>query len=60
MLFAKIWFVHPDGPHPEKIGPPCPYCAKPLFTEQSKQCLQCGWDWHNLSNPVQHITNKPA
>src|SRR5689334_803087 len=53
-IFAKIWFIHPDGPHPAKVKPPCPYCGKPLFTEKSRQCLQCGWDWHDAKRPVQH------
>jgi hypothetical protein len=59
MLFAKIWAIHPNGPHPVRVGPPCPYCGKPLFSDGTRQCLQCGWDWHNPKNPVQHVV-KPV
>ena len=58
LRWAKIWALHPDGPQSHKIGPPCPYCAHPLFTDQSKQCLECGWDWHDASRPVQHVVKK--
>lgn len=57
-VFAKIWWIHPDGPHEAKVRPPCPYCGKPLFTEKSRQCLQCGWDWHDAGKPVQHPVKK--
>jgi hypothetical protein len=55
MVFAKIWAVHPNGPHPERVGPPCPYCGKPLFSEKTRQCIQCGWDWHDPDKPVRHV-----
>lgn len=58
VAFAKIWALHPDGPCPRKEGPPCPYCGQPLFTSLSKQCLRCGWDWHDAARPVQHILKK--
>jgi hypothetical protein len=59
-VFAKIWWSHPDGPHAPKITLPCPYCAEPLPTEKSKQCLRCGWDWHDPAKPVQHpVKNGP-
>ncbi len=55
LIFAKIWVIHPNGPHPERFGPPCPYCGSRLFSEGTRQCIQCGWDWHDPSNPVQHV-----
>jgi hypothetical protein len=58
LRWAKIWVLHPNGPQSHKIGPPCPYCGQPLFTDQSKQCLECGWDWHNALRPVQHVVKK--
>jgi ribosomal protein L37E len=57
-VFAKIWWSHPDGPHQAKVTPPCPYCGEPLFTEKTKQCLHCGWDWHDSAKPVQHPVTK--
>jgi hypothetical protein len=57
-LFAKIWFIHPDGPHAQKERPPCPYCGTPLFTPKSRQCLHCGWDWHDAAHPVRHAVKK--
>jgi hypothetical protein len=54
LAMAKIWALHPNGPHPKKDGPPCPYCSRPLFTSKTKQCLHCGWDWHDAKHPVQH------
>ena len=56
-VFAKIWAAHPDGPHAAVIHPPCPFCGRPLFTERSKQCVQCGWDWHDAEHPVRHQTS---
>lgn len=56
--WAKIWVLHPDGPRQRVMGPPCPYCGKELFTTQTKQCLQCGWDWHDPSHPVRHVVKK--
>ncbi|WP_430452075.1 hypothetical protein [Rhodopirellula europaea] len=29
------------------VGPPCPYCSKPLASKYAQQCLHCGADWHN-------------
>lgn len=57
MRFAKIWAIHPHGPHPERQGTPCPYCGKPLFSDDTRQCIQCGWDWHDPAHPVQHVVN---
>ena len=31
----------------------CPYCESPLATPKARQCLVCGWDWHDPDNPVQ-------
>ncbi len=60
MVFAKIWWSHPSGPHAAKLTPPCPHCGRPLFTERSRQCLQCGWDWHDPAKPVHHpVKQKP-
>lgn len=58
MVFAKIWWSHPQGPHAAKLALPCPYCGRPLFSQRSKQCLQCGWDWHDSARPVQHPVKK--
>jgi hypothetical protein len=59
MATAKIWYVHPEGPHAEKIHPPCPYCEAPLISDASLQCLKCGWDWHDFNHPVRHATKPP-
>ena len=42
--WAKIWVLHPNG---ADSGTPCPYCGKPLRTEEAKQCRHCLTDWHN-------------
>jgi ribosomal protein L37E len=61
MIFAKIWWSHPSGPHQAKVHPPCPHCGQPLFTEKTKQCLHCGRDWHDPAKPVQHpVKKKPS
>ncbi len=52
LLWAKIWLLHPHGPHPmfpDANGPPCPYCGRPLRTAKAQQCLECGADWHGRS-----------
>lgn len=59
MRFAKIWVIHPTGPHVAKIHPPCPYCGKPLFSTGTRQCLSCGWDWHDKDNPKK-LTSDPV
>jgi len=60
LRWAKIWALHPDGPRSHKNGPPCPYCGEPVFTPASKQCLECGWDWHDSQRPVQHRVKTKA
>ena len=50
LAWAKIWVSHPTGPKPEHTRgntSPCPYCGKPLRTDQAKQCFHCGADWHH-------------
>ena len=47
VVLAKVWVVHPNGPHKARIKPPCPFCGEPLFSERTRQCLKCDWDWHN-------------
>ncbi len=56
---AKIWVLHPTGPHAAKIHPPCPYCSAPLFSMDSRQCVKCGWDWHDQAHPVKRATEPP-
>jgi hypothetical protein len=34
----------------------CPYCNSFLASDKAKQCLACGWDWHDPSNPVKRGT----
>lgn len=49
MTWAKIWSLHPDGPHRmfgENDAPPCNFCGRQLRTKQAKQCVECGADWH--------------
>jgi len=60
LRWGKIWALHPKGPqeHKQKFGPPCPYCGEDLFTKRTKQCLECGWDWHDPLNPVRHKTKR--
>ena len=60
LVFAKIWAVHPDGSHPARNGPPCHYCGRHLFSEGTRQCIRCGWDWHDPKNPVQHVVDLRA
>lgn len=51
--WAKIWAIHPDGPHEARPAPvPCPYCDLPL-NPQAKQCPLCKMDWHNPDKIVQ-------
>jgi hypothetical protein len=56
LRWAKIWVSHPSGPQTKhgKDGPPCPYCGKPLRTDQAKQCIFCGMDWHDPRNIICH------
>lgn len=46
LRWAKIWAVHPNGPEPKYVGPPCPHCGEQLRTAKARQCLSCGADWH--------------
>lgn len=46
LRWAKIWAMHPNGPEPQYVGPPCPHCGEPLRTAKAQQCLSCGADWH--------------
>ena len=57
-FFAKLWMIHPHGPHEEKKHLPCPYCGAGLPTEKSQQCLSCGWDWHDFERPIRHVVKK--
>ncbi|MDB2687098.1 hypothetical protein N9Y42_07780 [Mariniblastus sp.] len=46
---GKLSLVHSDSGDSKKFwteAPPCPQCGKQLITKLSKQCLQCGADWH--------------
>lgn len=49
--WSKIWVIHAGSPSPEYLGPPCPYCGKPLRTSLAKQCPHCLMDWHEPDNP---------
>ena len=51
LLWAKVWALHPNGPHPMGPSKPCPYCDLPLHVN-AKQCLLCKMRWHDPSNPV--------
>jgi hypothetical protein len=31
---------------------PCPFCTRPLRTDQAQQCFECGMDWHDSGNVV--------
>ena len=47
--WAKIWYLHRDGPHREfgdRNAPDCPHCGEQLRTKLAKQCVACGADWH--------------
>ena len=46
LRWAKIWAMHPNGPEPKYVGPPCPHCGEPLRTSKARQCFSCGADWH--------------
>lgn len=50
-LWAKIWWLHPDGPHEVSPSKPCPYCEYPLHP-RANQCLLCKMDWHDSEHPV--------
>lgn len=44
LLWAKVWAHHAGEPaFPFK---PCPYCGQALRSDDAKQCLVCGMDWH--------------
>ena len=58
VTLAKIWAVHPDGPHLKEARPPCHYCGRPLRSLLARQCFECGWDWHDASHPVQHVVKR--
>ena len=48
-VWAKIWYLHRDGPHREfgdSDAPDCPECGEQLRTKLAKQCVACGADWH--------------
>ncbi|MDC0261775.1 hypothetical protein OAK47_00995 [Planctomycetaceae bacterium] len=49
--WAKIWWLHRDGPHVVVDGTPCPYCDN-LLHKNAKQCLLCKMNWHDANNPV--------
>ena len=51
-VWAKIWALHPDGPHSLDPSKPCPYCDLPLHVN-ARQCLLCKMNWHDPENPVQ-------
>lgn len=36
----------------------CPDCSRLVATPKAKQCLHCGWDWHDPENPVRRGTKK--
>ena len=47
--WAKIWVMHPQGPHRvfgDTDAPNCSHCGKQLRTKFAKQCVECGADWH--------------
>lgn len=33
---------------------PCPYCGKSLRSDGARQCFECGKDWHDPDQIVQH------
>ena len=35
-------------------GRPCPYCQRPLRTNEARQCFECAKDWHDLTNLISH------
>ncbi len=42
-------------PSVRNVGMPCPYCSKPLRTDQAKQCFECARDWHDPRTIVTRI-----
>lgn len=53
LRWAKIWYLHPDGPHTYPYGPSqaCPFCGATIGAD-AKQCLLCKMDWHDSANPI--------
>ncbi len=51
LVWAKIWALHPNGPHSLDPSKPCPYCDLPLHMN-ANQCLLCRMNWHDPDNPV--------
>jgi hypothetical protein len=41
---GKAWALH-HGPYKQEQTL-CPWCGKPLRTNEAKQCRFCGKDWH--------------
>jgi peptide methionine sulfoxide reductase MsrB len=50
--WAMTWKLHANGSLScVRHGGPCPYCGVKLFSSETKQCIDCGWDWHDPKNP---------
>lgn len=50
--WAKTWKLHANGPLScVRHGGPCPFCGITLFSSETKQCIDCGWDWHDPETP---------
>lgn len=50
-ILQRIVQRNTDPPR-ERKGPPCRYCGVRLWHPEGQQCLECGWDWHDIENPV--------
>jgi hypothetical protein len=49
--WAKVWVQHDGRRLPRAPGMTCSYCGGLLRSPRAKQCLECGMDWHDPSNP---------
>ena len=55
LIYEGVWRLicffgnlnHTSG---KKRGPKCRFCGTRLFTPRTKQCLNCGIDWHDPEN----------
>ena|SRR5579871_4664489 len=58
LLSANAWVAENVPFFGRLIGKPCPYCKKPLKTDQAQQCFECGTDWHDGNKVIQRLVKR--